>query len=117
MWGNQPATAVHVKISGNETDVVTRSILMQKVGSSPKAMKRYDEMKARKNQRGEDHKEDKGGPPDEDDDGEKLDHDDRILLIYGSVAVGAVPRWKMEKSTRPQSETQKHDEDEDEVGA
>ena len=94
VWGNQPATAVHVTMSGNETDVVARSILMQKVGSNPKAMKRYDEMKARKSQRDEDHKEDKGGPHDDDDDGEKLDHDDRILLRYGRVAVGAVSRWK-----------------------
>ena len=46
--GNQPALQVHVKATEVEKAKVARSIMQQKVGSNPKAMKSYDELQARK---------------------------------------------------------------------
>ena len=45
--GHQPAVAAFVKMTCQERRQVTRSIMLQKVGNNPKAMKAYDEHSVR----------------------------------------------------------------------
>ena len=69
--GHQPAIAAYVSMTVEERMQVTRNILMQKVGSNPKAMKIYDEHLARQ-----------GGS------------DEQILIKLNRIAGGATVKWK-----------------------
>ena len=75
--GNQPALNVFVQATAVEKEMLTRSIVVQKIGSNAKAIKEYDEWAER--QRGREQVDDEA---------------DTYLIKYARVASGATVRWK-----------------------
>ena len=51
MWGHQPAIAAYVRTAGEEMELITRNVLLQKLGGNPQTMKKYDEMVRRRKEK------------------------------------------------------------------
>ena len=85
--GNQPALQVHVKATEDEKVKVARSIVQQKVGSNPKAMKSYDELQARKQENKQQREQAGRNHIHEGED------TDKILLKVARIAAGCKVRW------------------------
>jgi len=98
--GNQPALQVHVKASAEEKAIIARSIMQQKIGSNPKTMKRYEELKARRKEH------DDGG------DERGRNESDRILLKFTRIAVGCKVRWA--RTLKPTREEEAPDDPQEE---
>ena len=72
MEGNQPAICAFVKTSALEKRMLTRSILVQKLGSNAKSVKAYDDL---------DEKQQKG------------EEEEKILIKYARIGLGAMVKW------------------------
>jgi hypothetical protein len=84
--GNQPAIMATVRMSDAEKAKVTRCIMLQKIGSDAKCMKRYDELVQQQ-------------------DGTTEEGVETMLIKFGRIATGCTVRWK-----REMAETQEQDE-------
>ena len=95
--GHQPAIAAYVQITQEERQVITQSIMMQKVGSSSKSNKSHHHyLEERKRCKAEG----------------KADDEERILIKLARVANGACVRWKrlIKDASHEQEEIESIDE-------
>ena len=86
---HQPAFAAYCKTSEEKRLKITESLLVQKVGSNPKAMKLSYDMKARGNEAKRQQQE----CQDDQDEGHQAQNL-KILVRYAKIAYGATVRWE-----------------------
>ena len=90
---HQPGVAAYCKTNEEERQVITESLLIQKVGSNPKSMKLYHELKARESEAKRNQQE------------SQLDQVEsqqlqtpKILVRFAKIAFGATVRWKRKRT-------------------
>ena len=96
---HQPGVAAYCKTSEEERLKITESLLIQKVGSSPKATKLYYDMKARGNEAKRQQQECQ-----EDQDEGRQAQNLNTPVRYAKIAYGATVRWKRRRKQESQKQ-------------